>query len=177
MSKDPKGWHGRGYLPHFDSPERIQHVVFRTFGSLPAFTRQIALKDFESLLDASPLGRILADAGAAQIVEETLLHFDMERYRILAWCVMPNHVHVVVEQGEGQSLGEMIARWKGYSSRQINKARGTTGRVWADDYFDRYMRDASHLERTLAYVENNPVAAGLVTEPHEWRFSSARKRG
>ena len=170
-----KGWHGRGYLPHFDSPQCVQHVTFRTEGSLPAGLRLATQAQVDQALDHFDGGRILTGPCGA-IVEQALLHFDGERYRVLAWCVMPNHVHVVIEQIDGFSLGAIVAGWKGHTSRRIAALRGRGGRVWATDYFDRYMRNERQLADTIIYVENNPAVAGLVVDPSDWPFSSARHR-
>ena len=176
MVGESKGWHARGYLPHFDSPERVQHIVFRTAGSLPAQAGDMKPDAWNAALDRSQAGRRLADPAAAGIVEGAMLHFHAQRYRLLAWCVMPNHVHAVIEQVEGYPLGRVVSAWKGYAARRINVLQGRSGPFWASDYFDRYMRDATQLERAIAYVENNPVAAGLAARPEDWPFSSARLR-
>ena len=105
-----------------------------------------------------------------------MICFDGQRYRLLAWCVMPNHVHVVIEQIAGFTLGGIIKSWKMASTRAINASTAASGAVWASDYFDRYMRNEEQLERTIAYVENNPVSAGLCAAPADWTWSSARRR-
>ncbi|MDJ0447760.1 transposase [Methylocystis sp. JR02] len=115
----------------------------------------------------------LADPQAAIIVQGAILHFDQVRYRLLAWCVMPNHVHVVVEAFAGFPLGGLVRSWKAFSAAQINRANGRRGAVWAPDYFDRYIRDESDLGATISYVENNPVVAGLASTPGDWPWSSA----
>jgi putative transposase len=122
--REPKGWHSRGYLPHFDSPETVQFVTFRLADSLP---RHVAKQLSESKEVAQLVEREL-DAGRgacwlqrddiAQEVENTLLHFDAEHYRLLSWCIMPNHMHVLVELGEGHSLSDIVRRWKSFSARK-----------------------------------------------------------
>jgi putative transposase len=172
----PKGWHSRGYLPHLDSPERIQHVIFRTAGSLPKAVLEAGdiRARFDALLDRGD--GPLADPAAARIVEEAVRHFDGERFRLFAWVVMPNHAHVVVEPVDGVSLGSVVRSWKAFSAAKINKAAAARGPFWARDYFDRYMRDEDDLARTIDYVERNPVAAGLAASPEDWPWSSARLR-
>ena len=73
--KDHKGWHSRGYLPHFDSPDCIQHIVFRTAGSLPrdvakeiSGTPEQRRNLYEDFLDQSPLDHVLVSKNAANIV-------------------------------------------------------------------------------------------------------------
>jgi REP element-mobilizing transposase RayT len=177
----PKGWHSRGYLPHFDSPETVQFVTFRLADSLP----QARIEALRSMPDAmllvdreldTGLGKCwLRDAKVAALVQGSLLHFDGQRYRLLAWCIMPNHVHVVIEPTEGHTLSAIVKSWKSFTSRQVNAHLGRTGTFWEADYFDRYMRNEEHLMRTIEYVENNPVKAGLVREAADWPWSSARR--
>ena len=91
---------------------------------------------------------------------------------------MPNHVHVVIETLEGHTLSDVVKSWKSFTSRQANSRLGRTGAFWKPDYFDRYMRNEDHLMRTIEYVENNPVKAGLVNKAVDWPWSSAsRERG
>ena len=181
--QEPKGWYSRGYLPHFDSPDTIQHVVFRTFGSLPAAVIAALPVDpaskrsaIDAHLDDLTCGNVLADPAVAKMVEDTMFHFDGERYGLLAWCVMPNHVHAVVQQRDGWNLGSVVKSWKVASTRHFNLRHGTSGSLWALDFYDRFMRNENHLAQTLGYVEANPVRAGLVRFASNWRFSSARHR-
>lgn len=112
----------------------------------------------------------------ANLVEDAFLHFDGDRYRLLAWCVMPNHVHVVVEPVDGNTLSAVLQSWKSFTAKEANRHLSRSGPFWHQDYFDRYMRSESHLETTIAYVENNPVKAGLVETPAAWRWGSGRLR-
>ena len=89
---------------------------------------------------------------------------------------MPNHVLVVLELLEGHSLSNCVKSWKSYSSRRANARPNRCGAFWEADYLDRYMRDEEHLQRTIEYVENNPVKAGLAATPVAWSWSSAARR-
>lgn len=155
------GWRSRGYLPHCDGAALLQHIVFSTVCSDSGAETKL---------------RLLASVSAATIVEQTLLHFDGERYRLLAWCVMPTHVHVVAEQIEGWPLAHVVHSWKSFTANGVNRALGRSGRVWMREYFDRYMRDNDHLGATIYYVEQNPVDAGLAKRAELWPWSSARFR-
>ncbi|WP_442753879.1 transposase [Methylocystis sp. JAN1] len=181
MTKDHKGWHSRGYLPHFDSPECAQHIVFRTFGSLPksvldALPDQPDLRrdEIDAVLDRCCYGpQPLGDPDAALIVQNALLYFDGVKYRLVAWCVMPNHVHIVAALFAGFPLGAVVKSWKAFTAAEINRRRGTCGAFWAPDYFDRYIRNERDLAATVEYVERNPVVAGLAVDPVDWPWSSA----
>jgi REP element-mobilizing transposase RayT len=176
------GWHSRGYLPHFDSAEVIQAVTFRLADSLPAHIVRFLMQDprerlrLDEHLNAGRGACHLRLPAIADHLEQTLLHFDGDRYRLLAWCIMPNHVHVVVQTSPGYRLGDLVRSWKTFSAREANAILGLKGRFWCHDYFDRYVRGDTHLERTIAYTERNPLDAGLITKAEDWPWSSARFR-
>jgi putative transposase len=99
--------------------------------------------------------------------------FDGKRYSLLAWCVMPNHVHVLVETRPDHRMGRIVHSWKSYTGVAANRLLSRTGAFWAREYFDRFMRDEDHVARTAAYIEGNPVKARLCENVSDWRFSSA----
>lgn len=85
-------------------------------------------------------------------------------------------MHVLVEPAADDSLDRIVHSWKSYAAHQANRVPRRNGAFWHRDYFDRYIRDEGHLSRTIDYIENNPVKAGLASGPLEWRWSSARLR-
>jgi REP element-mobilizing transposase RayT len=178
-----KGWNSRGYLPHLDAAALTQHVTFRLHGSLPASVVERLKADggaaYLSAVDEEldrGLGPVwLADPECAAIVADALRQFDGQRYDLLAWCVMPNHVHVLIRQFEGWPLRKVVKSWKAYTARMINRRLERTGPFWAADYFDRCTRDEAQLIGAVRYIENNPVKAGLCAAPEDWPFSSASK--
>ncbi|MBS0385141.1 MAG: transposase, partial [Proteobacteria bacterium] len=101
---------------------------------------------------------------------------DTERYRLIAWCIMPNHVHVIAEQIEGHRLGDIVQGWKSTAAHLINPILQRRGRLWRREYFDRFMRDDDHLQASIYYVEQNPVKAKLSDDAAQWRWSSAWRR-
>jgi putative DNA methylase len=183
-------WHSRGYLPHFEHPNLIQAITFRLHDSLPKSKlkewehelarlphedREQKLRAWiEKYLDAGHGSCRLRDSRIAKIVEDVMLRFDGERYHLLAWCIMPNHVHVMIETNPGWDLSDLLHSWKGYSAHQANKLLGRSGAFWQREYFDRFIRDGAHYENALRYIDDNPVKAGLVHVAEEWLFSSAR---
>lgn len=181
-----KGWHDRGYLPHFDAGALIQHVVFRLHGSLPAslFERLRSEANpgddhrfaVDQALDVGHGPTWLSDPTCADIVAKAMSESDGLKYELLAWCVMPNHVHVLIRQIEGWPLGRIIKSWKGYTARMINRHLGRSGTFWATDYFDRYVRTQEQHIATIAYIEANPVTTGLCQTSGDWPWSSARAR-
>ncbi len=118
----------------------------------------------------------LANAVIAAQVQENLLYFDGDRYRLHAWVVMPNHVHVLITPSPRASMARIVHGWKTYTARRANQALGRAGRFWQPDYFDRYVRDARHFLAVVRYIEANPVRAGLCRRTEDWPWSSAALR-
>ena len=183
----PRRWRSRGHLPHIDAPGLLQSVTFHLGDSLPAaaLRRLLAetedddaerLRRIERLLDAGHGACHLARPHIATLVEDALLHFDEQRYRLVAWVVMPNHVHLLSETLPGYPLAGVVQGWKSFTAKEANCLLGRTGPFWARDYYDRYIRDDHHLAAVVRYIERNPVKAGLVAEPEDWPFGSARRR-
>ncbi|HEX6160341.1 MAG TPA: transposase, partial [Thermoanaerobaculia bacterium] len=118
-------------------------------------------------LDDSLGSCFMRDRRIARIVADAICHFDEERYLLYAWCVMPNHVHVVLSISEGVHLDQVMHSWKSFTSNSANRVLGRRGSFWQDDYFDRSLRDGRELQETVAYVLNNPRAMG------DWPFVAA----
>jgi putative DNA methylase len=129
----------------------------------------------ETYLNAGHGACYLRHPRIARLVENALLYFDGERYRMIAWVVMPNHVHTLIETFEGHPLHGILHSWKSYTANVANQILGRTGRFWFPEYFDRYIRDERHFTRAVRYIHNNPVKAGLVDDAKDWPFSSARR--
>jgi putative transposase len=175
-----KGWHSRNYLPHFDSQDVIQFVTFRLADSLPVETLQ-RLKDADrpetlrhELLDRGWGACWLRSDPIAQLVENAFFAFDGDRYRLHAWTIMPNHVHVLFSALPGASLGHTVGSWKRYTARHANQRLGRTGAFWQTEYWDRFIRSEAHFNATVDYIDQNPVKAGLASEPPLWPYGSAR---
>lgn len=189
-------WRHRGYIPHFDMPGAVQTITFRTVDSIPsdkfeAWKKELGMWEanptlrpdesrmaqlrerIERYMDECHGACVLRNPTLAKIVEDAFLHFDGERYRLLAWCVMPNHVHVMIEPLAGHLVGALVHSWKTFTAMEINKYLGQTGPFWQDDYFDRYIRNKNHYEAAKEYIEQNPVAANLVAKAKDWPHGSA----
>jgi type I restriction enzyme R subunit/putative DNA methylase len=192
------GWHQRGYLPHCDYPGLVQFVTFRLEDSMPASRRGewehlLAIDDakakrlkLETYLDQGIGSCRLRDRDTATLVEEALLHRHSEQYELLAWVVMPNHVHVLVHVWR-TPLWKMVLRWKTWvATRRERRApgrgiadssiRAAPDGFWQREYWDTYMRDAEQETKSVRYIESNPAKARLVLDPSAWPFSSARRR-
>ena len=171
-----RGWHERGYLPHCDGGAITQAITYRLADSLPSNVEGKTPEQrrrCEALLDNGCGCCLLRDSAAAGEVISAWRHFDGVRYRLHAWLVMPNHVHLVVTLREEHPLSGIIHSWNSFTARRINLLTGRSGRLWSPDYYDRFIRDDAHFLAAVDYVEQNPVKAGLVTTPTAWPFSSA----
>ena len=185
---DEPTWHNRGYLPHFEGGEVPQSITFRLHDSLPAELRAEwacelqnlpdteqrleRRKRIEATLDSGYGACHLAKPEVAGLVVEALGRFDHERYRLHAWCVMPNHVHVLVTPIANHTLTSIVHSWKSYTANRANRLLGRRGPFWMQEYFDRAIRDENHFIATVEYIEHNPVKAGLCAEPADWIWSS-----
>ena len=137
-------------------------------GETPAYQYQKMLELLDRYEDAGYGQCFLRDKRIATIVRNTLFYFDGERYELIQWCIMPNHVHVLIKVRPGVSLSTILHSWRTFTAHEANKILGRTGQFWMHEYFDRYIRDARHFESTVNYIRNNPVKAGLVSEPEQW---------
>lgn len=210
-------WHDRGYMPHVDGAELIQHVSYHLADSLPKEVVAEMAAELKSLppklrdkekeervaayLDAGRGSCILRVPEMADLVQDVFLHFHGERYHLHAWCVMPNHVHVLFQSANGWSMSKIVASWKSYTGRRISAYLKTTGlttglatfqrggsagpepgvpsggvhRIWHREYWDRYIRDHAHYVNVVNYIHDNPVKAGLVKKAEDWKWSSANR--
>ena len=96
-----------------------------------------------------------------------------EGMRCIAWCLMPNHVHLILTPPSPDALRAALGEAHRRYSRRINLAKGWTGYLWQGRFASYPMSD-SHLLTAVRYVELNPVRAGLVRKADGWRWSSAR---
>ncbi len=181
----------RGRLPHWELDNAIYFMTYRLRDSLPrnvlrdldSERREIiqrvargnqALTGEQKWQIDEQFGRRLdeeLDRGygscvlkAPEIAEMTIgnwLHFDEHRYHMIAWCVMPNHVHFIVRVFVGAMLGRIVHSWKSYSVHEANKILDRSGRLWQREYYDRIVRDQRDLSDKISYVIDNPRNAGL----------------
>ena len=104
---------------------------------------------------------LLKEPATASIVEGALLHFQGDRYLLSAWCVMPNHVHVVVTPHHDHSLSGILHSWKSFSAHEINRRLNKrTGKIWEEEAFDHIVRDE--------------ISHGAIREVHRRQSSESR---
>jgi REP element-mobilizing transposase RayT len=93
-------------------------------------------------------------------------------FALRAYVLMANHVHVLL--APLSPIAQITQQIKGATAREANLILGRTGsRFWQDESFDHWIRNPEEWQRVKAYIERNPVAAGLVSKPEDWPWSSA----
>jgi putative DNA methylase len=211
----------RRHLPHWYVPGAAHFVTYRLAGTIPAEVlrqlrawheerrrqpappgttparwRELAHKQFFARYDRYPDEHRdidwLARPAVAALVRGNLYHHDGKKYHLLAYCIMPNHVHVLLqpvdlEQGQAEEepgerpdasspLARIMHSLKSYTANGANALLGRTGTFWQGESYDHWARDEDELGRIVDYIAANPVKAGLVRQPHEWFFCSAHDR-
>ena len=184
---------GENRIPRWQKADSIYAVTFRLNDSVPSHVRDQWLSERESLasraesgdiskdeadrlnyllsekidayLDAGHGTCLLRDPAVAAIVAGALQHFDGDRYRLDAWCVMPNHVHALVKPLAGHDLPDIIHSWKSFTAHEINKLQNASGSVWQADFYNRIIRDTEEYDAQIRYIAGNPEAAGLTEWP------------
>jgi type I restriction enzyme R subunit len=220
----------RRRLPHWDVPEATFFVTACLAGSIPACGLS-ELKDYRRDLEARPrppslteadwehhkqkllFGRLdvwlddrpavrhLAQPDVAVSVQRAIYHFAETRYHLLAYVIMPSHLHWVFHplpawcdsiRGAGfQPAEEQAAGWKpaprtpreivmhslkSYTANECNRLLGRRGAFWQDESYDHWVRNQDELQRIIEYVESNPVKAGLCGLPADFLYSSVHDR-
>ncbi len=193
MSADHKGWYYSGAAPHCDMPMALQFVTFRLADSLPQqvladLERQLArlptpernsarARSMEKWLDRGLGCCALAHPAMAARMRHILQSGQGDRYQLIAWCIMPNHLHVLM--APSYPLAQIVQAWKSLSTRWARSHEATLGlslpqgSLWRRDYWDSYIRNEAHLQRVEHYIHQNPVKAGLVAAAADWPWSSA----
>ena len=146
----PGARYARRRLPHFEHPWAIYAVAFST------------------------LDRRRLNPRARQIVLDCVLHWKDRRYELFAACVMPDHVHLLIQPmvkenaADGSavffSLTEILHTIKSFTAHEINNIENEKGSLWEKEWFDRYTRSDRDLEEKFNYITGNPWNSGVVTE-------------
>ncbi|MCU0291418.1 MAG: transposase [Thermoanaerobaculaceae bacterium] len=119
--------------------------------------------------------RPFADDTVAARFVETLAAVKAEHgLTILAWCLMPNHYHLVLRSGV-LPLWRSMRLLQGRFAKAFNRRQGVLGPLWQGRYKARSIEDAPYLMQAIAYVHLNPVASGMMADPAAWRWSGYRQ--
>jgi putative transposase len=179
----------RRRLPHLYYNEGIYFVTYRLYGSIPpgelekiqriikeAKTEKKNVRIFKKydLLMDNQYNKIdyLRNPKIAKICEHSLHFSNGKDYKLICYCIMPNHIHVLFElMNKNKSIGDIMGAIKRNSAKEANKALNRTGPFWQAESFDRLIRDDKELYFIIKYVLLNPVNAGLAMDWNEWKYT------
>ena len=124
----------------------------------------------------------LKNSEIAQLIAHKIEEFDNQYYHLLAYSIMPNHVHLVVDfsiqikpdlpyEDNYKQLYEVMKLIKGNTGYYANKILNKTGSFWQKESYDHYVRNQKELANIVFYTLNNPVKAGLVEKIEDWPYS------
>lgn len=169
-------------LPHWEQTGRIQYITFRLADSLPQnVLLQLAnlQTEFKSIhpepwnkdtrikykilfsdkreeyLHVGYGSCIFKDPSIRKIMEDALQFYDGIKYDLLAYVIMPNHVHILIQPEEGNECKTQIGNIKRFVAHQVNKILSKKGKVFSESW-DRIIRNESHLNSVLSYIYFNP---------------------
>ena len=213
----------RRRLPHWYVPCAVHFVTYRLAGTIPVavLERLRAERDgrlratpadgtteqqgreeahlaffagYDGYLDSNSHLQWLAEPQVAAMVRGNLYHYHGRDYHLVAYCIMPNHVHVllqptadleVADDASGPAderpdvaspLAAIMHGLKSYTAHEANRLLERSGQFWQHESYDHWVRDGDELARLVDYVAWNPVKAGLAREPHDWCWGSAHDR-
>jgi len=139
---------------------------------LRARIRRKTFMKFEALLERAETGPTwLGNPEIAALVLEAMLYRHPEEYELVCATVMPNHVHqVVINRHKDWPMYETIGRLKQFTATRANRILGRRGTFWQEESFDHAVRKGK-LGKTIRYVLDNPVSAGLAAHWSAWPYS------
>lgn len=201
--QDRENWHKRGYMPHYETSSRYQMITYRLADSLPKKVVEAMLEEeintadkfaqserrqrIEYYLDRGYGSCVLKDPTVAALIIDAWEFFNTERYDLIAYVVMPTHVHLVIKMYKGHELGALVKSWKSFTTKAIHKLYDDAEfladwksafpgafptKIWQREYWDRFIRDERHFYKAIDYIHMNPVKAGLCREMSDWPYSS-----
>lgn len=173
----------RRKLPHIQIDNAVYFVTFNLVGAMPKNvliklkdqTNQklkqkndsVEEKDFSNSTGMSK--NWLKEKVIANIVEDSMLFLDNKDYNLICYCVMSNHVHVIIYNLR-KPLNEIMHSIKSFTANKCNLVLNRKGRFWQREYFDRIIRNTIDLEQKISYVLNNPVKAGIVEKWSDFEY-------
>ncbi len=188
--------HYRRNLPHRLPPGETLFITFRLANSLPRVVIEKLKAEWEHLREKAEdaeqtyalqkryFGRYdtlldRADSGptwlrqppVAALVQQALHHYNGRAYLLVCYCLMANHVHLVVTlPDEAPPLARTLQSIKSYTARQANILLNRQGQFWQRESYDHTIRDTAEMERIIHYVLENPVKAGLTNDWQSWPY-------
>lgn len=173
-----------GDLPHWNQGHKIYFVTFRLADSLPLEVLQryeqeclymerviiangglpedwklYELEKRRKILEYLDQGYgrcLLKRPDVRQIVRQSLAHVGDSRCVFHDYVIMPNHLHLLVELNEGESITKVMGSVKGFTAFRINQLLGEKGKIWQHEIYDRIIRNVEHYNRSVTYIARNP---------------------
>ncbi|HEY9075246.1 MAG TPA: hypothetical protein VIO61_01795 [Anaerolineaceae bacterium] len=178
------------HLPHWQPADAPLFITFVLKGSLPRSVLDLLddhpgkpFEEWDEAIDQNQTPpRWLAIPDVAEIVSEALHHRDGKVYDLLAYCIMPTHVHLVCKifnQVEGDDpipLQVVMQSLKRHTALHANRILGRQGAFWHEESYDHVARSWEELERIIWYVITNPVKAGLVENWQDWKWTYVKHK-
>lgn len=178
----------RRNLPHLYFNDGIYFITSRLINSIPIEkleqlkneTKNISdgkqkrlFKKYDVLMDSGEYGdKYLKNPKCAEIVKDTLHYPDGKEYKLICYCIMPNHFHLVFELLQNnKGISKIMQSIKRISARDCNTILSRSGAFWQDESFDRWVRDEKELYFVIRYILLNPVTAGLVNDWKDWKYT------
>ena len=120
--------------------------------------------------------KYLSNPNIAQIVKDSLFFMNKEQYELYCFCVMPNHVHILIKPQEKKngtfySFAEILKGHKGSTARKANIILNRAGSFWHKESYDHSIRSQQEFEDTVWYIVNNPVKAHLIDDYRKWKHT------
>lgn len=202
MTREPIRYWSHG--PHYQFKDSIVFITWRVAGTLPAHIialfNELSQKPQEEdilhdeveaisrneylynkfleydkgLVDFKLHDFSLNDPEIAQIISQAFHFFDGKRYELHAYCIMHNHIHLLIRAmkknfSDYYRVADIIQSLKRFTARRINKHLGKQGNLWDRFYFDRVIRNSNNYLNVINYIKMNPVVAGVVKKPEDFR--------
>jgi len=151
------------HLPHIDIRGYYQFVTFRTYDSIDNYLQKLYDLNLPNRQKQYKIDRYLDSSKKGDYLNSEILSYlydffieqDKILYKLIAFCIMPNHVHILFNPFD--KLPKVMQKIKGISAKEINLILNKKGRFWANDYYDKAIRDERHFFVTYEYIKNNPL--------------------
>jgi len=131
--------------------------------------------NFDNLLDKNDQNKKwLLNLDIRQIIISNLMYWNNTEYKLIVYCIMPNHIHFIIQplrQSSGiyESLTKIMFSFKSYTANKCNNVLDRKGQFWQHESYDHYIRNIEELNFYVDYILKNPVKAGLVNNPELWK--------
>src|SRR5579883_1145312 len=185
--ENPTPWNStRRKLPHFYPDDATYFVTYRLAHTVSSLERDrlhllhpgsnaemkeqaVYFQKYDFVLDAARHGpKFLAQPEIRTICQESFAFLDGRSLDLIAYTIMPNHVHFVAQLCGEKTLSQVMQSLKGFTAREANRVLGRTGTAfWQDENYDDVVRDG-RLGNVVYYILMNPVKAGLVDDWRDW---------